>query len=45
MSLTGTSEYKALEAHMKQLKEKHMRDMFEENPKRFSDFRYVELQH
>lgn len=38
MSLTGTSEYKALEAHMKQLKEKHMRDMFEENPKRFSDF-------
>lgn len=41
MSLTATPEYKALEAHVKQLKEKHMRDLFEQNPKRFEEFRSV----
>ena len=39
MALVGTPEYKALEAHAKQLKEQEMRDMFEQNPKRFEEFR------
>lgn len=37
--LTATSGYKALEAHQKKMKDEHMRDMFENNPKRFDDFR------
>lgn len=41
VSLTATPEYKALETHMKKLKELTMRDMFEKDPKRFDEFRYV----
>lgn len=39
MSLTATPEYRALEAHIKKLKETDMRTLFEEDPNRFSKFR------
>lgn len=41
VSLTGIPEYKALEDHVKKSKENkvHMRDLFEQNPKRFEEFR------
>ena len=39
MSLTGTPEYKALQSHVEKLKDMHMRDLFEKDPKRFDDFR------
>ena len=40
MSLVDTPEYKALQAHVeKQLKSVHMRDLFEQNPTRFEEFR------
>ena len=37
--LTQTPEFKALEQEATKLKEVKMRDLFEQNPKRFEEFR------
>lgn len=38
--LTGTAEYKALQAHVKaELQNLQMRDLFGKDPKRFEEFR------
>jgi hypothetical protein len=39
MSLTSTTEYKALQAHVEELKKTNMREMFDQDSNRFSEFR------
>ena len=38
-SVTASPEWMALQDHYKQAKEWHMRDLFEQDPKRFEKFR------
>lgn len=39
--LLTTKEWAALDAHYKETKELHMRTLFEEEPNRFENFRWV----
>ena len=39
--LGNTAEYKALAAHAEKTKEFSMRELFEQDPKRFEEFRYI----
>lgn len=41
--LCSLSEWKELEAHYKEAKEWHMREMFKDDPGRFGKFRYIVL--
>ena len=40
IELTQTKPWQALKAHHEQLKKRHLRHLFEENPNRFQDFSY-----
>ena len=39
--LSSVAEWKELEAHYKEAKEWHMRDMFTDDPGRFDKFRWL----
>ena len=42
-SVTASPEWVALQDHYKQAKEWHMRDLFEQDPKRFENFRSARI--
>ena len=44
-SVTASAEWVALQDHYKQAKDWHMRDLFEQDAKRFEKFRYRKQMH